>query len=173
MLFFFKICKKAFGGAIASIGENPRPQLDATSPHPSTGSKNTGPRIHPKDAILPTAWSFYFISSLLAATFICKSIAWNTKSQSAIASVGETPRPQLDANERFVDWSRSTRKEKVWREFSKAQSEGKVWREGFKGRFEGEVWRQSLKRRFKRMASAVHWKNKCSNKPGLTWIVNG
>ena len=29
-----------------------------------------------------------------------------------------------------------------------------------------------MKRRFKRMASAVHWKNKCSNKPGLTWIVN-
>ena len=27
--------------AIASVGENPRPQLDATSPHPCTGSKNT------------------------------------------------------------------------------------------------------------------------------------
>ena len=27
--------------AIASVGEIPRPQLDATSPHPCTGSKNT------------------------------------------------------------------------------------------------------------------------------------
>ena len=72
----------------------------------------------------------------------------NTKSQSAIASVGETPRPQPDANESIVDWSRSSRKEKVWRELSKAQSEEKVWREGLKGRFEGKAWRVGLKGRF-------------------------